>query len=76
MAYYFANDGWKNITLAIPFNIRELNQMVALAEKIDVMNIMIDQESTAEFVAAHVKSAKVGIFFKVDTGYKRCGVQP
>lgn len=76
MAYYFAKNGWKNMTLAIPFNIREIKPLIRLAEKVDVLNIMIDQIETAEFVAANVKTAKLGIFFKVDTGYKRCGVQP
>lgn len=76
MAYYFAKNGWRDMTLAIPFNRREVQQLVALAEKIDVINIMIDEESTAQFVADNVKTAKIGIFFKVDTGYKRCGVQP
>lgn len=76
MAYYFAKNGWKNMTIAIPFNVREIKQLIALAEKVDVLNIMIDQEDTALFVASQVKSAKIGIFFKVDTGYKRCGVQP
>lgn len=48
--------------------------MITLAEKIDVINIMIDEESTAQFIADNLKTAKVGVFFKVDTGYKRCGV--
>lgn len=47
MAYYFAKNGWKNMTLAIPFNIREIKQLIRLAEKVDVMNIMIDQLDTA-----------------------------
>ena len=38
------------------------------------MNIMIDQEATAEFIAERIKTVKLGVFFKVDTGYKRCGV--
>jgi hypothetical protein len=47
MAYYFAKDGWKNITLAIPFNIREIKPMITLAEKLEEFNIMIDLEDTA-----------------------------
>ncbi|EAS06717.1 amine-terminal domain alanine racemase (macronuclear) [Tetrahymena thermophila SB210] len=76
MAFYFAKNGWKDITLAIPFNIRELKPLLQLAQKIDVLNIMIDHEQTAQYVAEHVQDAKLGIFFKIDTGYKRCGVQP
>lgn len=76
MAYYFAKNGWRDMTLAIPFNRREIQQLITLAEKVDVMNIMIDEESTAQFLVDNLKTAKIGVFFKVDTGYKRCGVQP
>jgi len=74
MAYYFAKNGWRDMTLAIPFNRREIQQLITLAEKVDVMNIMIDEESTAQFFVDNLKTAKIGVFFKVDTGYKRCGV--
>ena len=64
------------MTLAIPFNRRETQQLMSLAEKLDVINIMVDEESTAQFLADNLTTAKIGVFFKVDTGYKRCGVQP
>lgn len=51
MAYYFAKNGWRDITIAIPFNVREIKQLIKLSEKIDVLNIMVDQEETAFFVA-------------------------
>jgi len=72
MAEYFANDDWKDITIAFPVNIREIEQLNALAEEIQ-LNLTLENVEAAEFLNKELKF-EVGFFIKIDTGYKRTGV--
>lgn len=72
MARYFAEAGWKNITLAFPVNIREASQINELAGKIE-LNLLFIHKETVEFLDQHLKN-QVGGFIKVDTGYHRSGI--
>jgi D-serine deaminase-like pyridoxal phosphate-dependent protein len=72
MAEYFAQDGWKNITVAFPTNILEIETINRLAEKIQ-LNLLVESEETAEFLEKNLTS-NVNIFIKIDAGYKRTGV--
>ena len=47
MAQYFANADWNNITIAFPFNPLEINEIKALADKIN-LNILISSKDSAE----------------------------
>ena len=74
MAEYFAADGWDNITIAFPVNIRELEAIDCLANKIKLNLLVVHVE------AVHILNKKlkhpVGIFLKIDVGTHRTGLSP
>ncbi len=72
MAEYFANNGWKDITVAIPINVREIDLINELASKIQ-LNLVVESRETILFLQSELKHA-VGVFIKVDTGYQRSGI--
>ena len=72
MAEYFAADGWNDITVAFPVNIREIGQINTLSANIN-LNIVLENIESTEFLITHLKN-KVGFFIKIDTGYGRTGV--
>jgi D-serine deaminase-like pyridoxal phosphate-dependent protein len=72
MAEYFAKNGWKDITVAIPVNIREIDLINQLASEIK-LNLLVESKEAILFLANQVKHP-INIYIKVDTGYKRCGI--
>ncbi|OFX27142.1 MAG: alanine racemase [Bacteroidetes bacterium GWA2_31_9b] len=72
MATYFANDGWKDITVAFPVNIREIEKINELAEEIQ-LNITVENLESIEYLNKNLKFP-VGFFIKIDTGYHRTGL--
>ncbi len=72
MARYFAESGWTNITLAFPFNIRELEQLNQLDEMAEI-HLLADHPDTVSALAAGVTKPH-RVFIKVDTGYHRTGI--
>ena len=72
MAEYFANDDWKDITVAFPVNIREIDTINSLAEEIQ-LNLTIENTESITFLNKKLKF-EVGFFIKIDTGYKRTGI--
>ena len=72
MAEYFANDDWKDITVAFPVNIREIETINSLAEELQ-LNLTVENLEAVEFLKSKLKF-KVGYFIKIDTGYGRTGV--
>ncbi len=74
MASYFAGDGWKDITVAFPVNLREISLINGLAEQVR-LNLLLDSVEAARFLGRNLRH-RVGIFIKVDVGYGRCGLTP
>ena len=72
MAKYFAENGWNDITVAFPVNIREIAEINKLAQKIK-LNILITSDTIIPFLNDNLKSP-VGVFIKIDTGYHRAGI--
>ena len=72
MARYFADTGWKDITIAFPFNQLEIDEINLLAEKID-LNILLIHPESVDFLIKHLKH-KIGAFIKIDCGYHRSGI--
>ena len=72
MAEYFANDDWKDITVAFPVNIREIDTINSLAEEIQ-LNLTVENTESIDFLIQNLEY-KVGFFIKIDTGYRRTGV--
>lgn len=72
MAFYFAQNGWKDITVALTATKINAAVIDELASKIN-LNIIVEDEHTIvelENLLLH----PVGLFIKVDTGYHRTGV--
>ncbi|MFH0893203.1 MAG: alanine racemase [Bacteroidota bacterium] len=74
MAEYFANDGWEDITIAFPVNIREASTINLLAKKTK-LNILIASSDNLENIRGAIDSG-VSFFIKIDSGYHRTGFNP
>jgi D-serine deaminase-like pyridoxal phosphate-dependent protein len=72
MAGYFASDGWNDITIAFPVNLRELPSILELAERV-TLGVLVDSARSAAALAA-LKPGRSRAWIKVDTGYGRVGV--
>jgi D-serine deaminase-like pyridoxal phosphate-dependent protein len=74
MAEYFAQDGWKDITVAIPVNVHEKERINRLASTITLNLLVVDPE-TIRWLAREVKHP-INIFIEADDGNHRSGVSP
>jgi D-serine deaminase-like pyridoxal phosphate-dependent protein len=73
MANYFAEDGWKNILIAFPLNVNEIDEINELAKKITLLLTVENMEGVA-----HLKQKltnPVGLYIKIDAGYGRTGIK-
>lgn len=74
MASYFIANGWKDVTIAFPFNPLEATTISELASKAHI-NVLIESEESLT-LANELLSKSVGYFIKVDIGTHRTGVDP
>ena len=72
MASYFAEDGWTDITIAIPVNLHEIEQINVLAYSIH-LNLVVESPTVLKKLDQILRH-EVGIFVKIDTGYHRTGI--
>ncbi|MFZ1729064.1 MAG: alanine racemase [Bacteroidota bacterium] len=72
MAQYFADDGWDDITIAFPVNLREAAEIEALAARIS-LGVLVESAAVASRLQALLHSS-VDVWIKIDTGYGRSGV--
>jgi D-serine deaminase-like pyridoxal phosphate-dependent protein len=72
MAEYFAQNGWKDILIAFPVNILEIEMINKLASEIK-LSLLVDSSEAIEYLEAHLKN-EVGVYIKIDTGYHRSGI--
>ena len=72
MARYFADNGWSNITIAFPVNVRELPAIDALAGQVQ-LHLLVESVATVQQLAAQL-THPVDVWIEVDTGYWRSGV--
>jgi D-serine deaminase-like pyridoxal phosphate-dependent protein len=72
MAEYFAKNGWEDLTLAFPVNIRSMDRINALAQKIR-LGLFVNSLASAEALATGLEAA-VDCTLEIDTGYHRSGV--
>ncbi|MCF6240006.1 MAG: alanine racemase [Bacteroidales bacterium] len=73
MAQYFTKNAWKDITIAFPLNIRELEDISELAKQVK-LNVLISSEATAKYFSENINNS-VSYFIKIDAGYGRAGVK-
>ena len=74
MAEYFASDGWDDITVAFPFNGREVGKIFRLSRNTKLNLLVVNQESL-DFLNEPFPN-EVGIFIKIDVGTNRTGLSP
>ncbi|MBN1827289.1 MAG: alanine racemase [Candidatus Eisenbacteria bacterium] len=72
MAERFAAAGWKDITIAFPVNVLEMNGIRRLARRIR-LGLLVDAEESFDAVERDL-DVPVGIWIKVDVGPRRSGV--
>lgn len=73
MAQYFAQNGWKDITVAFPFNCLEIPAVNdLLANGID-LKILVTEKETLERLSSEIKN-HLGVMIEIDAGYGRSGV--
>lgn len=72
MAKHFADSGWDDITIAFPVNLRELDEIRILADKIR-LNILVSGWEQTKYLVQHSKS-ELGCFIKINTGLNRSGI--
>lgn len=73
MARYFSGCGWNNITIAFPFNTREIDEAKETAEH-SSLNILISGIEHLQEVTGKI-NFEAGCFIKFNTGYNRSGVE-
>jgi D-serine deaminase-like pyridoxal phosphate-dependent protein len=72
MAEYFAASGWKDILVAFPFNIREIELANKLADTIR-LSLLVESAEVAEFLSKNLRK-ECEIYLKIDTGLNRTGI--
>jgi len=72
MAKYFAEDGWKDILVAFPVNILEIDTINQLVKEIK-LSLLVESADVVRFLHEHLKS-HVDVYIKVDAGLHRTGV--
>ncbi len=72
MAEYFVDNGWKDITIAFPFNIRQIKRINKLAKKI-TLNLLVESFDVIEFLNENITS-QINLWIKTDAGYHRTGI--
>ena len=71
MAGYFIDDGWKDITIAFPYNTREHQFLEELAGRANITLTVPGVESAMNLAAK--ASTYFGVNIKIDSGYNRSG---
>lgn len=74
MAEYFANDGWKQITIAFPVNILEINKIANLAAKVQLTLLVTSTEQIK--VLLRDVDVYLKILIEINSGSNRSGVEP
>lgn len=74
MANYFAQGGWKDITIAFPVNILEIDAINKLAEQV-TLNILLEAVETTQRLGAKLKHS-VNAYVKINIGNNRAGLEP
>ena len=76
MATYFADQGWKDITIAFSVNRRQMKEINELAIRLDRLGLLVESAETVHFLQDHLipEALVVDLWVDVDTGYHRTGL--
>lgn len=72
MAVYFAEHGWRDITIAFPVNVRQVEAIEKLANRVR-LGILLESVEIVSFLSDSLQ-ASVDVWLKVDVGYHRTGI--
>jgi len=72
MAVYFSRAGWKDISVAFPVNIKEIETINRLAGSAN-LHLLVESEETVSFLSNNLLFT-VNIWIKIDVGSKRTGI--
>jgi alanine racemase len=72
MAKYFPPD-WKDITVAFPVNILELDTIQELVDSGVTLNLLAENTEALDYLEEHLNGT-VGFYLKIDVGYGRTGI--
>lgn len=73
MARLFADDGWDDLTIAFPANLREIGEMDELAGRIR-LGLLADNPDTVRALSAGLRN-EADLWIKIDVGSRRCGIE-
>lgn len=74
MAAYFIKAGWKDILIAIPFNINEIKMLNKISEKAKITITTDSVEHIKKLTELNIKNL-VNINIETDNGYHRTGIE-
>ncbi len=74
MAHYFAEDGWKDITIAFPVNVRQINEIKALSAQV-MLGLLVLDADTVDLLGKNLQHP-ISIWIKIDVGTHRTGIDP
>ncbi|MDD3878067.1 MAG: alanine racemase [Bacteroidales bacterium] len=74
MAHYFIENGWRDITIAMPFNMHWIPFVNSHAQNV-WFNILVEDEFVLKKCMEEI-IFPCGVFIKIDTGYRRTGLSP
>ena len=72
MANYFADNGWKDITIAFPVNVHEAVQIDALASRVD-LKIFLNSIETSKLLLERL-THPMEFYIEIDVGDHRSGI--
>jgi D-serine deaminase-like pyridoxal phosphate-dependent protein len=73
MARYFAEDGWDDITIAFPINLREWEQIKGIASIAHLSLLISDETSLWKISELDFWNYPLNFFIELDTGHGRSG---
>ncbi len=72
MARYFSGHGWKDMLIAFPVNILEIDDINQLSGQIR-LHLTVESIESVLFLNKYLES-EIGVYIKIDTGYHRTGI--
>lgn len=72
MAEYFANNGWNDILIAFPVNLREIESITNLSKSIS-LSLLVESIESIEFLNKMI-SHPIQVWIKIDVGAGRTGI--
>lgn len=73
MAEYFARDGWKDITLALPVNLAEIED-IRRVRRLCRLQLTIESPVSLDILVRKLSGPEIPVCIELDTGQHRSGI--